>query len=268
MFEGMLIVLALFAGACGSERAAGPSAGGATQTARPIWRPAPDTTFQWQLTAPVDRSVRAELYDIDLFENSAAVVADLHRRGRRVVCYMSAGSLERWRPDAGALPAEVVGRTLAGWPGERWLDVRRLDVLGPFLERRLDSCAAKGFDGVEADNVDAYQNRSGFPLTARDQLAFNRFLARAAHARGLSIGLKNDLDQVAALEPHFDWALAEQCFQYRECGKLRPFARAGKAVFVVEYRLARSRFCERARELGYVAMRKGRALGARRAVCR
>ena len=31
---------------------------------------------------------------------------------------------------------------------------------------------------------------------AADQLRFNRFLAAAAHARGLSIGLKNDLDQV------------------------------------------------------------------------
>ena len=60
---------------------------------------------------------------------------------------------------------------------------------------------AEGFDGVEADNVDGYANDSGFPLTAADQLRFNRFLARAAHARGLSIGLKNDLGQAAALEP-------------------------------------------------------------------
>jgi hypothetical protein len=49
----------------------------------------------------------------------------------------------------------VVGAPLEGWAGERWLDVRRLDLLGPILERRLDVCQAKGFDGVEFDNVDA-----------------------------------------------------------------------------------------------------------------
>ena len=31
---------------------------------------------------------------------------------------------------------------------------------------------------------------------ADDQLAYNRFLANAAHTRGLAIALKNDLDQV------------------------------------------------------------------------
>jgi hypothetical protein len=232
-----------------------------------IWSPAPRTTWQWQLTTPVDRSVRARMFDIDLFDNSAAVVRALHARGRRVVCYMSAGSLEAWRPDARRLPRSVVGKPLEGWPGEHWLDVRRLDVLGPFLKRRLDLCRAKGFDGVEADNVDAYENASGFPLSAADQLAFNRFLARAAHARGLSIGLKNDLDQVSALEPSFDWAINEQCFQYHECARLRPFVAAGKAVFNVEYELLRSRFCASARRLGFMSMRKRLSLGAWREAC-
>ena len=207
------------------------------------------------------------MFDIDLFGNSPSVVRGLHARGSHVVCYMSAGSSEQWRQDARQLPARVIGKPLEGWPGERWLDIRRLDVLGPFLDRRLDLCRTKGFDGVEADNVDAYANPSGFPLTAAEQLAFNRFLARAAHARGLSIGLKNDLDQVAALEPYFDWAINEQCFQYHECARLLPFVRARKAVFNVEYGLPRSTFCARARRLGFMSMRKRLALGAWREVC-
>ena len=207
------------------------------------------------------------MFDIDLFDNSRAVVGALRARGRRVVCYLSAGSVERWRPDARSFPASVIGKPLEGWPGERWLDVRRLDVLRPIMERRLDLCRAKGFDGVEPDNVDAYANQSGFPLTAADQLAFNRFLARAAHARGLSVGLKNDLEQVRALEPHFDWALTEQCFQYRECQRLAPFVRAGKAVFSVEYGLKRSSFCAEAKRLGFMAMRKTSGLNAWRQAC-
>ena len=56
-----------------------------------------------------------------------------------------------------------------------------------------------------------------------------------AHARGLSIGLKNDLDQIKTLQSKFDWALNEQCNEYKECATLKPFVTAGKAVFGVEY---------------------------------
>jgi hypothetical protein len=207
------------------------------------------------------------MYDVDLFDTPASVVADLHAKGRRVVCYLSAGSFEDWRADAGSFPEAVKGDPLDGWPGERWLDIRRLDVLGPIMERRMDLCREKGFDGVEPDNVDGYSNRSGFSLTAADQLAYNRFLARAAHARGLSIGLKNDLGQVAELEPHFDWALNESCYAYRECDLLTPFVAAGKAVFHVEYDLATSQFCADARSRGFMSMRKNWDLGAWRETC-
>jgi hypothetical protein len=231
------------------------------------WIPGPHTTWQWQLTTPVDQSVDAQMYDIDLFDNPASVVAALHASGRHVVCYLDAGTFEPGRPDSGAFPAAVIGKELPDWPGEHWLDIRRLDLLGPILQARLDLCRQKGFDAVEPDNVDAYANDSGFPLTADDQLRFNRFLAGAAHARGLSVGLKNDLDQAAALEPDFDWALNEQCFQYHECDRLQPFTRAGKAVFVAEYELATTGFCAQANAAGIMAMRKRLALDAWREPC-
>src|SRR5215212_5167822 len=80
--------------------------GGGAAAAEPapsttIWRPAATTSWQWQLSTPVDLSVDAAVYDIDLFDNDASVVAALHARGRRAICYMSAGSWENWRPDAG-----------------------------------------------------------------------------------------------------------------------------------------------------------------------
>jgi len=232
-----------------------------------IWRPAPGTSWQWQLTTPVDRSVDAAVYDVDLFDNDASVVAALHAQGRRVVCYLSAGTWENWRPDASAFPAAVKGNR-NGWPGERWLDIRRLDILGPIMSARLDLCRTKGFDAVEADNVDGYANSSGFPLSYQDQLAYNRYLASAAHAHGLSIALKNDLDQVADLLPSFDWALNEQCFQYHECDRLAPFVSAGKAVFEVEYYLSTSRFCPRANSLNFDSLLKHLSLDAYRVPCR
>ena len=103
------------------------------------------------------------------------------------------------------------------------------------MQARLDLAVSKGCDGVEPDNVDSYANTNGLGLTAADQLDFNRFVAAEAHARGLSVGLKNDLAQVKSLQPAYDWALNEQCSQYGECSSLTPFVTAGKAVFGVEY---------------------------------
>ncbi len=227
-----------------------------------VWVPAPHTTWQWQLSGRLDLSVSAQMYDVDLLDTSASTVAAIHARGARAVCYLDAGSLEPGRPDAHRFPRRSIGRPVAGWPGERWLDVRS-KALRPLLERRLDRCAGKGFDGVEADNVDGYANHTGFPLTARDQLRFNRWLARAAHRRGVSIGLKNDLDQAAALQPDFDWALDEQCYQYDECDRLAPFVRAGKAVFEVEYEGG----CPASPSAGLMTMRKRLELDAWREPC-
>ena len=259
-----LLFASLPSGAPGSAPAPAPPAPGADAR---WWVPAPRTTWQWQLTTPVDQSVDAQMFDIDLLDNAASVVAALHARGRRVVCYLDAGTFEPGRPDSAAYPAVVKGNALPDWPGEEWLDIRRLDILAPILAARLDLCRQKGFDGVEADNVDAHTNNTGFPLTAADQLRFNRFLADAAHARGLSIGLKNDLEQAAALEPSFDWAMNEQCFEASECGALQPFVRAGKAVFVAEYDLDVASFCPQAQAAGFMAMRKRLALDAWRQTC-
>lgn len=200
----------------------------------PVWCPAPQTSWHWQLTNAVDTSVDVAMYDIDLFDVDTSTIGDLQRSGRVVICYFSAGSHEDWRPDADAFPDSAIGSPLDEWPGERWLDVRDPDVRDA-LAQRLDLAVDKGCDGVEPDNVDGYTNGSGFPLTAADQLDFNQWLAEQSHARGLSVGLKNDLDQVEALLPYFDWALNEECMSYDECDRLAPFIDAGKAVFHVEY---------------------------------
>jgi hypothetical protein len=249
----------------------GPAGTGGTadaaSDASSIFRPALNTSWQWQLTGTIDTSVDAQMFDIDLFDVDASVVKTLHDKGAKVVCYMSAGSYENWRPDQTGFPASVQGQS-NGWPGEKWLDVRKLDLLGPIMGARLDLCRSKGFDGVEFDNVDGYANSTGFPLTAADQLTYNRFLATQAHARGLSAGLKNDLEQIPDLLGDFDWALNEQCFEYTECDALKAFVSAGKAVFNVEYDLPTTGFCPQANALNFNSMKKNLALDSPRWPCR
>ncbi|RUA01161.1 MAG: endo alpha-1,4 polygalactosaminidase [Deltaproteobacteria bacterium] len=231
------------------------------------WSPAPGTTWQWQLSGQIDTAIDVQMYDIDLFDTAQSVIDRLHADGRVVICYFSAGSLEDWRPDAGNFPPEVVGKPLAGWPGEKWLDIRRIDVLGPIMQARLDLAVSKQCDGVEPDNMDAYQNDAGFPLTASAQLAYNRYIAHQAHLRDLSVGLKNDLDQVPQLVGDFDWALNEECFAYNECDALDPFIRAHKAVFGVEYQGHPGVFCPQAAAKHFSWMKKRLILDAWRVAC-
>ena len=158
------------------------------------WRPPAGTTFAIILsTAPIRVETEAHAVDIDLFEAKPSTVRALTQQGKRVICYMSAGSWENWRPDKNDLPDEVIGRPIDGWPGEKYLDIRALDVLGPIMVARLELCKAKGFDAVDPDNVDAYEigRRTGFPLTRAHAIRYMRFLAREAHRLGLAIGLKN-----------------------------------------------------------------------------
>ncbi|PZT77273.1 MULTISPECIES: endo alpha-1,4 polygalactosaminidase [unclassified Streptomyces] len=239
----------------------------ANKPAEDRWRPRPGLAWQWQLNGKVDPTAAdVPVYDIDGFENDAADVDRLHRDGRKVICYINVGAWEDYRPDKDAFPHSVLGGR-NGWQGERWLDIRQLSLLRPLMERRFDMCRKKGFDAVEPDLVEAYTADTGFPLTARDQLRYNRMIADIAHERRLAVGLKNDLAQIPDLVDTFDFAVNEQCAQYGECAKLTPFIEAGKAVFHVEYTESTDRFCATSRKLGLSSMRKKWNLGTWRKPC-
>jgi hypothetical protein len=238
------------------------------------WKPAPRTTWQWQITGVVDETVDAQMFDVDLFdtragEKNAGVIGRLHNRGRIVVCYLDSGAWESYRPDAGRFPIEVRGNS-TGWSGERWLDIRPVSwpKFAPIIWRRLDLAKSQGCDGVEPDQNNPVGNNPGFPITLADQKAWYLEVARQAHLRGLSVGMKNGIETVdAETVAAYDWALNEECFQYNECSLLKPFVTAGKAVFQVEYKLLTTEFCARARSLGFNSMRKRLALDAWREVC-
>lgn len=270
----LFLALTLIAPAC-TDDAAGesgddPSLPLSQFTAREgdIWQPQPGTSWQWQLVEEIDTSFDVDMYDIDLFDAPQGVIDRLHEDGRVVICYFSAGSWEDWRVDAAAFPEDVIGNNLSGWPGEKWLDIRQIDLVGPVMSARLNLAAKKGCDGVEPDNMTAYDNDTGFSITYQDQLEYNRWLAAEAHARQLSIGLKNDLGQIPDLVADFDWALNEECFQYDECEALIPFVQAGKAVFGVEYEGDSDSFCLRANALNFDWLKKRLDLDAWRIPCR
>ena len=245
----------------------GTAAADGAHQRRPIWHPRPSTAgWQWQLQGKIDVGVRAPVYEVDGFETPASTVRRLHRRGRRVICYLDVGSWESYRPDKAEFPRSVIGRTYEGFEDERWLDVAHFQRFEKPLKQRFNMCARKGFDGVEPDNVAGWEkeNRTGFKITRADQLRFNRWVANQVHGRGMAVALKNDGRQAKQLASNFDFAVVEECFQYHECGYYRnAFVKEHKAVFEAEYELKPKRFCKTARAIDFSSIRKSYDLFAR-----
>jgi glycosyl hydrolase family 114 len=224
------------------------------------------------------RTVAPTVFDIDILQdgkcyspqdysvlNYAAVQA-LHVRGARVVGYVDAGTAETWRPDFPELQAFdqscdgcLFGNPLSSFPDEYWLNINsdmtginpntgRTETTRRFLLdemlARLKEAKLIGVDAIEFDDVDGYQNDTGFSIGAGTQMLYNAALANLAHRLGFSVGLKNDLDQADELQPYFDFAINEECWQFGECGALQAWpSQYGKAVFNVEYGLVRAKFC-------------------------
>ena len=228
------------------------------------------------------RTVAPTVFDIDIFQdgkcyspqdysvlNYAAVQA-LHVRGARVIGYIDAGTAETWRPDFPELQAFdqscdgcLFGNPLGNFPDEYWLNINsnvfgtnpntgkresaQRFLLGEMLAR-LKEAKLIGVDAIEFDDVDVHQSsHSGLSISPATQLQYNARLANLAHRVGFSVGLKNDLDQAATLQPYFDFAINEECWQFSECGALKAWpSKYGKAVFNVEYEAKPASFCPKA----------------------
>ncbi|MEP7133593.1 MAG: endo alpha-1,4 polygalactosaminidase [Chloroflexota bacterium] len=229
------------------------------------WHPTVGLTWQWQIgNNDIDTSIEADVYDIDLYVDQA-IIDELHAKGRKVIGYISVGSWEDWRPDKDQFPPEVLGKDYEGWKGEKWLDVRRIDLLAPIMLARLNLCQAKGFDAVEPDNVEVYTNDTGFPLTYDDQLKFALWLADEVHKRGLAIGQKNASDQIADLVDVYDFAITEDYFYYKQAELMLPYIKAGKPVFAAEYTDLPgdfAAFCKQSKQLNFSTILKKRGLDA------
>jgi len=222
------------------------------------------------------QQVAPTVFDIDIYQdgkcytpnnygvlNSAAVSA-LHTQGDKVIGYIDAGTAETWRPDYpqyssfnASCGGCLFGKPVGGFRDEFWLNINtsvsgtnpntgQTETAQQFiideLSARLDKAKSLGVDAIEFDNVDAYQNKTGLTISAATQEQFDATIA--------------NLGQAGDLQPYFDFAINEQCWQYNECNYPPPGLQAwpgtyGKAVFNVEYKLATSKFCPQANSASY-----------------
>ncbi|RKF80823.1 putative endo alpha-1,4 polygalactosaminidase [Golovinomyces cichoracearum] len=228
-----------------------------------FWRPAAGTRWQIVLNRSlIDQDLDVPVFDIDLFSNNAKIITSLHAADRKVICYFSAGSYEPFRPDTKNFHPSDRGGQLDEWPGEYWLDTNSRNVRN-IMKNRLKLAAQIGCDGVDPDNIDAYDNANGFGLTIADAINFLKFLATEAHSHNLSIGLKNGGKLVPDVLDFMQWDVNEQCLQFDECDMFQPFVKAGKPVFHIEYPdtlltndLILNKYCEDKKTRGFSTVLK------------
>ncbi|MFI6324441.1 endo alpha-1,4 polygalactosaminidase [Nonomuraea sp. NPDC050556] len=203
--------------------------------------------------------VKPTVFDIDFYVdelisgnnhtlNTAAVNA-IHANGGHAICYVDAGGIENFRPDYqeavdwdNAHNHQLIGKPYPGFENEFYANINnnvgQRDFMLSRIEKRVALCDQLGFDAVEFDVVNTYEDgqaTTGWNISAATQLVYNKALAAIAHDHGMSVALKNDLSQISDLVSFFDFAINEQCIQYSECGDYSQFTSAGKAVFQVEY---------------------------------
>jgi hypothetical protein len=132
-----------------------------------VWQPAVNTSWQIVLLHPIKIDKNApsivpdvDVYDFDLYDNTkngtdSSTIDALHKLGKKVICYFSAGSYEPNRIDSGKFAKSDLGSDVKGWPGEKWLDLRSTNVAN-IMKARIQAAAKMGCDAIDPDNMDAY----------------------------------------------------------------------------------------------------------------
>lgn len=201
-----------------------------------VRRPPVNGTADYQLGGAYRPGAGVDVVVRDRTESPAA--------GRYNICYVNAfqtqpGTLQWWRKNHPGLLLRKEGELVhdPGWPGEVLLDTSRAGKrreLASVLGRWVERCARDGFDAVEPDNLDSF-TRSRGKLRRSDNLRLAGALARRAHAAGLAIAQKNTagLSPERVRDVQFDFAVAEDCQVYSECGRYRGLY--GRHVIEVEY---------------------------------
>jgi hypothetical protein len=168
-------------------------------------------------------------------DRGAAPAAGLYN-----ICYVNAfqvqpGEQDLWPDDL--LMRDANGELVidADW-GEALLDLRTPELRQRVADKVngwIDGCAAAGFQAVEPDNYDSY-TRSKDLLTAVHAKEYLKLLSAHAHRKNLAIGQKNTVELAGDRQSvGLDFAVAEECGQYDECGAYADDF--GNNVIVIEY---------------------------------
>lgn len=206
----------------------------AAMSAAPVTLPPTAGVADYQLGGAYAPAANVQIVTRDRTEAPAA--------GLYSICYVNSfqtqpGTLSWWKKKHPSLLLRDAKGRLArdpGWPDEVLLDIRtsrKRAAIGAINRTWFAQCARKGYQAVEPDNLDSWTRSKG-RLKKAHAVSFAKRLVREAHRSGLAIAQKNT-PQLGRLGLGFDFAVAEECEVYRECGA---YTRAyGTRLIEIEY---------------------------------
>ncbi len=188
------------------------------------------------------------VYDIDGIDNPASTVSALHGLGDKVVCYIETGDVGNYYSAseeglsstyyAQLKAAGDLGSKQQGYP-EYYLNINASSTLSIIEAMISQQCQTKGFDAVETDNDETWQDSTGFSITEANDETYMTSIANYIHSLGMAWFIKNcdDVGNTSfcnAMYPLADAVISEQCNQYGTCSDLGDFI-GHKAIFNAEY---------------------------------
>lgn len=132
------------------------------------------------------------------------------------------------------------------WGGEYLIDISSVAKrarAADWVQEMIQTCADKGFEAVEYDNLDSWTRfdrppvAEEVPFGKAQAIRYAELLTDRAHALGLAVAQKNT-PQLSRRQSRrrigFDFAIAESCGRFAECHVYR--ALFGDRLIAIEYR--------------------------------
>ncbi|RII43235.1 hypothetical protein DWB68_02710 [Galactobacter valiniphilus] len=229
--------LLLLLAACTPARPPTPDRSAATQ-GQPVTLPPTGGVFDYQLGGPSERVAEKGPVPTVVERDSSATALP----GAYNICYVNGfqtqpDETEAWKQHSDLLAQDADGALLVDpeWPDEHILDPstpwQREGILA-LVEPVIASCAERGFDAVEIDNLDTFERFASIDRSGAFALAAD--YVRVAHRHALAIGQKNAAGATQrARSIGFDFAVTEECGAFDECGEYREAY--GEHVLQIEY---------------------------------
>ena len=203
-----MIVAAMLIASTVVASAASPSA-----STVPTWAPPPPHAgFDYQIGGDYPLPEGVTVVSRDWFAGTAPDDA-------YGICYVNAFQTQDdeddvVRPDErSAWPAELVLLELGddpNWGGEYLVDISTPEhraAAAAWLEPMIATCAAKGFEAVEPDNLDSWTRFDDTPMEDRvpfdeaDAIAYAELIADIAHGYDLAVAQKNTVELTGGYLP-------------------------------------------------------------------
>ena len=118
-------------------------------------------------------------------------------------------------------PKKTSANKLDNWRGERWVNTNSPAVRKIMIARLDYAKTPRGFYGVDVDNVDIYEFKTGFSNTRRDAANYVRFpQPRSPQARAQIRPEERHQTSFRWCADSIDYYVNEQCHQYKRSERL------------------------------------------------